>query len=121
MFRPHSRQYDRYSGVQPALDYNIVDQTKIYNGYNYANQHMGSHFQLPPPIEEPKELKVAPPTIAPVKEKKRRKTSIEGETVKELTDNIILDKPTLKLVVKAFKKMAEIVQEEKDNEIFNGE
>ena len=121
MYRPQPKQVNRFSSLMPALDYNVVENNKVYMEH-VQNPYMGSQFMNTKPImDEPKELKEAPPTVEPIKPKKKRKTSVEGETVKELTDNIIQDKQNIKLVVKAFKKMAEIVQEEKDNEIFNGE
>jgi len=68
------------------------------------------------PIVQP-ETKLVPETIAPPKQKKKRKTSIEGENITELTNNIIKEKPNLNVLRKAFRKMVEIVEVENEQNL----
>jgi hypothetical protein len=58
---------------------------------------------------------IMPDVEKPPKTKKQRKTSIEGDTIGELVNNIIKEKTaSLKLVNKAFQKMVDILEEERD-------
>lgn len=46
--------------------------------------------------------------------KKKRKTSIEGNNITEVVDNIILQEPNVALVRKAFKKMVGFIDEKNE-------
>ena len=58
--------------------------------------------------------KVMPDIEKAIKFKNKRKTSIEGDTIGELVNNIIKEKPSIKLVSKAFQKIVDILEDERD-------
>lgn len=54
-----------------------------------------------------------------VKAAPKRRGSIEGETIKDLVNNIIKEKATLKQTKDAFKKMTEILEDQREMSIFD--
>ncbi len=103
--------------MMPSPNYVMVDGHKeSYNPFAssdrmaFNNQMFGAPVQ--PGFVQP--LKEAKPLVIVKPEPRKRKTSIEGDTITELTGNIIKDQPSTALVTKAFKKMAEMLTEERD-------
>ncbi len=121
-------KFNIYAGLMPCSDMIISDNKPqkrdefktseqmepTFNNHKMANET----FIKPGQIEEAKE---APAIVDKIKASAKRKGSIDGTTIKELTLNIIKDKPGLPKIIKAFNKMAEISQTQKDNEIFDFE
>ena len=62
--------------------------------------------------------KINPKDIFKEKKRKPKNEEIEGNTIPEITNNIIAAKPNLKILRKAFKKMIEIVEEEQEANLF---
>jgi hypothetical protein len=62
--------------------------------------------------------KINPKDIYKEKRKRKKNEEIEGNTIDELVQNIILEKPNLKILRKAFQKIIDIVEDEKEAELF---
>jgi len=58
--------------------------------------------------------KINPHDIYKEKKKKKKNEDIEGDTIPEIVNNIILEKPNLKILRKAFIKIVSISEEEKE-------
>lgn len=61
--------------------------------------------------------KLNPKDIYKEKKKKKKNEEIEGDTVPEIVENIIIEKPNLKILRKAFKKIVEIAEAEKEQNL----
>ncbi len=109
-------------GLQPPPNYVVVDGLR--EGYDpfASSDRMAFNNKMFGPAPQPgfvEPLKDAKPLVMVKPEPRKRKTSVEGETVEELTENIIKDQPSIALVTKAFKKMAEMMTEQRDLEFLN--
>lgn len=58
--------------------------------------------------------KINPKDMFKEKKKRKKNEEIEGETIPELVNNIIIEKPNLKILRKAFRKIVDIGEEEKE-------
>ena len=123
---------DRYSGLIP-----LDDRTQIPDNSYFEQPRQKSYTpdQLynPPPIDEcrkPQKVTFDRPYVQPVERivkdtekapplKKKRKTSVEGDTIGELVLNIIKDKPNVNMTRKAIRKMAEMIEDEREDIEFN--
>lgn len=100
---PHQQYYQRHDPRYNPYAPPPVDTT-IRQGRKYDMPYVQPDEQLMEDVEK-----------AP-KQKKTRRKSVEGEDIVELTANIIKTKPSVALVRKAFKKMAEMIEEEREQE-----
>jgi hypothetical protein len=109
----------RKSGLMAPPDYVVIDNQSQYRDPFASSDRMAFNnkmFNTAPKFGQVMPLKEATPLVDPKPILKKRKTSIDGDTIAELTNNIIKDEPTVALVTKAFKKMAEMLTEERDAE-----
>jgi len=119
---------DRFSGLIPLDAATVAPPSNYYQNVPQGTQ---LHRQLftPQPVDQTLraqsnivydtpgtqcEKPIMPNIEKAPKPKKQRKTSVEGDTIGELVNNIIKDKPSLKLVNKAFQKMVDILEDERD-------
>ena len=104
------------------------------SSYNYSNPSSSIPiygYRRPPPvvsqhgpqmtypmvgIQNPTD-KLIPKDIYKEKKKKKKNEEIEGDTVPELVNNIITEKPNLKILRKAFRKIVDIAEEEKETNL----
>lgn len=110
----------RRSGLMPVNDYMIVDGQSQYRDPFIKSKPIAPSNRVmenPTQFGEVDPLKEATPLVEKSKMKKKR-NSIEGDTVLELMNNIIKEKPPTKLVIKAFSKMVEMINEQRDEEFF---
>jgi|SRR5271154_1496953 len=110
----------RTSGLMPNQSDNLyVDNSPQYRDSYIKPKPMMIDNQL---LENPTRFgvvdpaKVATPLVDAKKKIKKKKTSIDGENIIDITNNIIKDKPPIKLVIKAFQKMADMIADQKDEE-----
>ena len=106
-------------GLMPSPDYVIVEnQRQHYSPFDSSDRMAFNNKSFDPALRfgQVAPLKEATPLVVLKPEPKKRKSSIEGDTIAELTNNIIKDEPPPALVIKAFKKMAEMLTEERDAE-----
>lgn len=134
---------DPYAGLLPldnsdipayfAKPYSAPPPPQRHQPYPHYPHYPMGHYQYnpyaPPPVDttirqgqkydmpyvQPDE-KLVEDTVKAVQPKKSRKKSIEGDTIDELTMNIIKDKPSVNLLRKAFKKMVDIIEEEREGQ-----
>lgn len=114
-------KYNKFSGLMSPYDYTVTENQLGYRDPFGSSKQMDSSFINNPQIVKPveKEIKEAAPLVEAEKKIKKRNGSIEGETISEITNNIIKEKPPLKIVIKAYKKIAEKMQNERDDQFFN--
>jgi hypothetical protein len=117
------RQIDIYAGLIPSNDTVVFDNKPTYIDPMKTSNKMEPKFveHKPEQLEKLEEQPETKQVISDVKIKKppkKRNNSIKGETVNEITNNIIKEKPNIKKVQKAFEKMAKIVQDEYDLELY---
>lgn len=80
-------------------------QVVSYHGPQMVQQQVGSQNAND---------RLIPKDVFKEKKKKKKNEEIEGETVPELVNNIIIEKPNLKILRKAFRKIVDIAEEEKE-------
>lgn len=118
-------KFDIYAGLLPADNYVIADN-KFYNRDPFkTSKIMEPEFNNvkgmdnPCKIGEIEETKLAPALVEDKPKTRKKRGSIDGNNIKEITANIIKEKPTLKKIIKAYTKMAELSQNQKDSELFD--
>lgn len=111
---------NRFAGLLPADDTVFIDNKPVKIKDNPATE-LRAADRLNALIKETirEEILVKDEFKQKPKTRNKRKTSVEGDTIPELTNNIIKDKPSVKLVRKAFRKMSEIAEEQRDQQMFN--
>jgi len=89
----------------PVVSYHGQAMNTPQVGPQMNTQQVG--FQGPSDKINPKDM---------FKEKKKRKKNeeIEGDNIPEIVNNIIVEKPNLKILRKAFRKIVDIAEEEKE-------
>lgn len=113
-------RYDKYAGLLPCYDYQPTDRDVERVPQKPISTTMEPRYVNNPVIQpEIKELKEAPPIVKAEPAKKKKKKSIEGNNLQDITENIIKDKPPLKMVIKAFRKVSESIQDSYDETLFN--
>ena len=119
---------DRLNGLLPLNDYR---QIPVNSNFIQPKPKTYTYHELynPPPVDEtgraPKVVydrpyvqqptQIVPDTEKAPPSKKKRKTSVEGDSINELVLNIIKDKPNVIMTRKAIKKMADMIEDEKDD------
>lgn len=109
-YNPYNHQH--YQGFHPVPQYGYTGPPRPIPGPQYAT-----------PIVQNAEMKIDEDKniVEANKESNKRKKrgSIQGNTIVELVNNIIKEKATLKQARDAFKKIVEIVEDEKELNIFS--
>jgi hypothetical protein len=123
-------KYNIYAGLLPAADTNVISENRIQKRDEFKtaekmepnfNNHRPDVDELLMKTGQVEVGKEAPSIVEKKKKVAKRKGSIDGQSIKEITHTIIKEKPSLPKTIKAFAKMAEISQTQRDNELFEFE
>jgi hypothetical protein len=100
---------------------NVPKSTPLYrNLYDPIRNPVDEGFRtqqniMPNVTGEAPSQRLMPDIEKAPKPKKTRRNSIEGDTIGEIVNNIIKEKPSLKLLNKAFQRMVDMIEEERES------